>query len=151
MGLAQNEKVKLSQLCHSEPEELFRNIQDGLDRIVMKCLDKNADRRYKSVKELTSEIASYLSTQQCSETKDTIGAKRQQSGTGGTFRQIHRVLRVLCATLWLLIAVVLGCTGILFMVVKQDLSVDIIGLAFLIIAAFASVRARSLLFVRKGR
>jgi serine/threonine protein kinase len=54
--LEESEIIGIAQLRQTKPKQLLKTLEDGLDRIVMKCLEKTPDRRYETAESLANDI-----------------------------------------------------------------------------------------------
>jgi serine/threonine protein kinase len=59
-GEAESNKIRLAKCRQTQQSMISYMLRGDLDRIVMKCLEKNRERRYEKVSSLTADIQYYL-------------------------------------------------------------------------------------------
>ncbi len=59
-ALTETEQATIARLRHTTPPELRLSLESGLDCIVMKCLEKERDQRFRTAENLANKIQKYL-------------------------------------------------------------------------------------------
>ncbi|HEV2327344.1 MAG TPA: serine/threonine-protein kinase [Verrucomicrobiae bacterium] len=62
-AMAPAEQTKAARLRHLEPSKLVSELRGDLDRIVMKALEKDRDRRYQTANDLAMDVERYLNNE----------------------------------------------------------------------------------------
>jgi tetratricopeptide (TPR) repeat protein len=98
----------LPSLAHQrqlEPVKLTRLVRGELDWIVMKSLEKERSRRYETANGLARDIQRYLTDEAVEACPPSAGYRLKK------FARKHRTAVLATATLFLLLAAVIGCVG----------------------------------------
>ena len=96
----------VSQTREGRPEKLRRRLSGDLDNIVLKALNKEPQRRYASVEQLSEDIHRHLAGMPVIARKDTLGYRtvkfvsRHKAGVGVAILLILTLLSGILSTLW---------------------------------------------------
>jgi len=69
-------RIQIAKFRGSDPAALEKSLTSELDRIVIKCLEKDRDRRYESTSSLASDIRRYVNEAESQKEPDLSGGSK---------------------------------------------------------------------------